>query len=307
MHPRCFVMRMANRPVTNAHETQSKRQPGDRRNQISQTGITAPAHLSVSCDGLEGTVSQASTKSDGSQPTAAREQVDSSRVAGLPITPPKSQVVDYMDDEEPPRSLKRKRKPSTMFLPPRTPESSPRSAGTPSSEKAYRKVQSLSLNGPITDAHLTKRSLPRLRSEARKAGAESENDIIATLRHDLDALRSDFESERRAHAELRSSLEEMTHMNDTLRMVIRGDRIYSTEMYTKLQSLRKKLGPLLAKVDTLQEAIGAVKTQFGNHDAPVELIMDFTKNFYQWWIGRLEKRREGGEGHVEDRGAGAQG
>ncbi|KAF3392565.1 hypothetical protein F1880_008737 [Penicillium rolfsii] len=158
-----------------------------------------------------------------------------------------------------------------------------------------------------------------------KAQAGKHQDDINRLRSELEALHSMFESEKLEKStvkdelvDLRADLEvlryqsgaglggdtsinpettegvaQIVHMNELLRRVLQGERVYRNEMYGKLQSVRKKVGPLLAKVDELQGTVEEMKVHLGAHDAPIELIMDFVRNFHQWWVDRYNARHQG--------------
>lgn len=139
-----------------------------------------------------------------------------------------------------------------------------------------------------------------LRSEyasERYCNAEAEEELIA-LRAEIEPPRCEFEGELsgegNASLESHGKLDKVIHMNEILRRVLQGERIYNREMHSKLHSLRKKVGPLLAKVDALQGAVDEMGAHFSAHDAPIELIMDFVRNFHQWWVGRYNARQEGG-------------
>jgi hypothetical protein len=83
-------------------------------------------------------------------------------------------------------------------------------------------------------------------------------------------------------------------MNDMLRRVLQGERIHNREMTGKLNSVREKVGPLMAKVDSLEDTINEMKAHLCAHDAPIELTMDFVRNFHQWWVDRYNARRGNG-------------
>lgn len=166
-----------------------------------------------------------------------------------------------------------------------------------------------------------------------KAKAGKDKNDIEELRAGLKSLRSEFESEKldkakvekqlvelrakvehlqhgvggesggdnNVNPETREGIAQIVHMNEVLRRVLQGERIYRDEMYGKLHSLRQKVGPLLAKVDQLEETVVAIKAHFSAHDAPIELIMDFVRNFHQWWVDRYNARHEGGGGVPTDR------
>ncbi|KAJ5896931.1 uncharacterized protein N7473_006330 [Penicillium subrubescens] len=180
----------------------------------------------------------------------------------------------------------------------------------------------------------------RLEKEKRenaklKAKAGKDKDDIEELRAGLKTLRSEFESEKLEKADMekqlvdlwakveplqhgfggesdggntninpetREEMAQIVHMNEVLRRVLQGERGYRNEMYGKLHSLREKVGPLLAKVDELQETIDVMKAHFSAHDAPIELIMDFVRNFHQWWVDRYNARREDADGEREPTG-----
>lgn len=131
----------------------------------------------------------------------------------------------------------------------------------------------------------------------RCSNAEVKEELIA-LRADIELLRCEFEGELSGESnvspETHGKLDKVIHMNEMLRRVLQAERIYNEEMHGKLHSLREKVGPLLAKVDALQGAVDEMRAHFSAHDAPIELIMDFVRNFHQWWVNRYNARQEGG-------------
>ncbi|KAJ5369092.1 uncharacterized protein N7496_008852 [Penicillium cataractarum] len=300
------------------------------------------------------------------EPAAVSELSESPLTSTAPSTPTvKSDTVACHDeDEEAPRSLKRKRQPVKIFSTPSsstrtTPAHSPDSVVPPSgSSDVSRKIRSLRIESPIADESPGR---PRLRSEARKlkreagqtedntrsmqaelsslrtqvdhekrenaklkAQATKDKDGLKSLRAELKALRSEFASERCESSELkgqvvalradldllrsevqgdstgdasiipetRRDVDKILLMNDMLRRVIQGERINTQEMRSKLNSVREKVGPLMAKVDDIQEAVNELRANLTTHDAPIELIMDFVRNFHQWWVGRYHARLE---------------
>lgn len=154
-----------------------------------------------------------------------------------------------------------------------------------------------------TDASKGKDGMSALRAEINALRSELERekhdnselrDQLVSLRADLDLMRYDFEGgvggDKSITPETRRDLEKILNMNDMLRRVIQGERIHREEMHGKLHSLRSKVGPLMAKVDTLQGTVDQIQAHFSVHDAPIELIMDFVGNFYQWWEKRYNAR-----------------
>ena len=159
----------------------------------------------------------------------------------------------------------------------------------------------------MAQATKDRRMLENLRTEfntlrskyARETGSHAEvKEELVALRADVELLRCEFEGELSGESnvspETHGKLDKVIHMNEMLRRVLQGERIYNDEMHGKLHSLRKKVGPLLAKVDALQGAVGEMGAHFRAHDAPIELIMDFVRNFHQWWVDRYNARQEGG-------------
>ncbi|KAF7718946.1 Uncharacterized protein PECH_006287 [Penicillium ucsense] len=161
--------------------------------------------------------------------------------------------------------------------------------------------------------------------EESKVHFSSFQDELLALRADLEVLRCGSSNENSAptspdDAEKpitdQAKIDEIIHLNELLRRVLQGERIYTEQMHKKLHSLRKKVGPLLAKVDTLQGSLDEIKTQYGAHDAPIELIMDFVRMFHSWWVDRynmrqgsrngqvVEKEKEKGKGKVSQGGGG---
>jgi chromosome segregation ATPase len=151
-----------------------------------------------------------------------------------------------------------------------------------------------------------KDGIDELRTELNKLRSEFETEKLESskLKKELDDLRAglkliggEFEAgsgvDTSVNPETREDLAQIVNMNEMLRRVIQGDRVYRDEMYGKIHSLRKKVGPLLAKVDELQETVDVIKAHFSAHDAPIELIMDFVRNFHQWWVDRYNARHEG--------------
>lgn len=136
-------------------------------------------------------------------------------------------------------------------------------------------------------------------------------DELLSLRADLEILRCESSagtteatspSEHEMNADDRAKIEEVIHMNELLRRVLQGERIYAEQMHTKLHSLRKKVGPLLAKVDTMQGNLDEIKALFLAHDAPIELIMDFVRMFHGWWVDRYNSRQAGRNDQTGDKG-----
>lgn len=147
--------------------------------------------------------------------------------------------------------------------------------------------------------------LNALRSEFASESCESSElkDQVVAMRADLDLLRSEVQGDSVGDAsitpETRRDVEKVLLMNDMLRRVIQGERVNSQEMRSKLNSLREKVGPLLAKVDDLQDTLNEMRAQLSSHDAPIELIMDFVRNFHQWWVDRYNARH-GVSGQAEN-------
>jgi outer membrane murein-binding lipoprotein Lpp len=176
------------------------------------------------------------------------------------------------------------------------------------------------------ELEIAKRQNARLKAKAGKDKNE-----IEELRAGLKTLGSEFESEKLQNAntkkqlveilakvdlpqhgfkeesggdnsinpDTREEIAQIVHMNEVLRRVLQGERVYRDEMYGKLHSLRQKVGPLLAKVDGLEQTVEEMKAHFSAHDAPIELIMDFVRNFHQWWTDRYNARQDVADGEHE--------
>lgn len=170
-------------------------------------------------------------------------------------------------------------------------------------EKAKLKAQAAKDKDNIDDLRA---GLKALRSEfdSEKLENSKMKQELATFQADLERLQYKFGGElggdNSVNPETREGLAQIVNMNEMLRRVIQGERVYRDEMYGKLHSLRKKVGPLLAKVDGLDQTVEEIKVHLGAHDAPIELIMDFVRNFHQWWVDRYNARHQGGSTEPTD-------
>ncbi|GLI79984.1 hypothetical protein PoHVEF18_008332 [Penicillium ochrochloron] len=398
MQPRSFICRVALK--RGSFKPQVRSEDGLSRNRdVSMSAIASQMRISAVCENnnplvsLEAIAAQMRQGAiykgtshgacrDTPQPAAAWEEPESqslseasspteaSSLSEAPTTPTISGRVSPEEEDDTPRSLKRKRQPPKIPSIPSTslrgtPAHSPSTVAiTPGSPDVARKIGSLRLDSPspIKDEALESPNRPRLRSEAKKlktdaniaknssqalqrnlavvraqlenekrqnaklkAKAGKDKEDIDDLRAGLKTLRSEFESEKlqnantkkqlveisakvdllqhgfkgvsggdnRINPETREGIAQILHMNEVLRRVLQGERVYRNEMFGKFHALRQKVGPLLAKVGGLEQTVEEMKAHFGAHDAPIELIMDFVRNFHQWWVDRYNARHEG--------------
>lgn len=134
--------------------------------------------------------------------------------------------------------------------------------------------------------------------ESQRCDRHALEEEVAAMRAELNVFRSvvqgDSTNDATITPETRTDVDRIILMNDMLRRVIRGERIHNREMTSKLNSVREKVGPLLAKVDNLADIVNKMRAHLSAHDAPIELTMDFVRNFHQWWVDRYNARRGDG-------------
>ncbi|CEJ61122.1 hypothetical protein PMG11_09664 [Penicillium brasilianum] len=134
--------------------------------------------------------------------------------------------------------------------------------------------------------------------ESQRCERSALEEEVAAMRAELNVFRSEVQGDSTNDAtitpETRTDVDRIILMNDMLRRVIHGERIHNREMTSKLNSVREKVGPLLAKVDNLADIVNEMRAHLSAHDAPIELTMDFVRNFHQWWVNRYNARRGDG-------------